>query len=57
MPWVEFEPTIPASERANKVHALDRSATVTSLLNFKKCKLLHVKDVKNQNGVFLKKKR
>jgi hypothetical protein len=25
---VGFEPTIPASERAKKVHALDRSATV-----------------------------
>jgi hypothetical protein len=29
MPWVGFEPTIPASERAKTVHALDRSATVT----------------------------
>jgi hypothetical protein len=29
MPWVEFEPTVPASERAKTVHALDRSATVT----------------------------
>jgi hypothetical protein len=29
MPWVEFEPTIPASERAKKVHALDRATTVT----------------------------
>jgi hypothetical protein len=28
MPWVGFEPTIPASERAKAVHALDRSATV-----------------------------
>jgi hypothetical protein len=27
---VGFEPTIPASERAKTVHALDRSATVTS---------------------------
>jgi hypothetical protein len=25
-----FEPTIPASERAKTVHALDRAATVTS---------------------------
>jgi hypothetical protein len=32
MPWVEFEPTIPASERAKTVHALDRSATVTGTL-------------------------
>jgi hypothetical protein len=28
-PWVGFEPTIPASERAKTVHALDCSATVT----------------------------
>jgi hypothetical protein len=32
MPWEEFEPTIPASERAKTVHALDRSATVTGEL-------------------------
>jgi hypothetical protein len=29
MPWVGFEPTIPASERTKTVHALDRAATVT----------------------------
>jgi hypothetical protein len=29
MPSVGFESTIPASERAVTVHALDRSATVT----------------------------
>jgi hypothetical protein len=29
LPSVGFEPTIPASERARTVHALDRSATVT----------------------------
>jgi hypothetical protein len=29
MPYVGFEPTISASERAKTVHALDRSATVT----------------------------
>jgi hypothetical protein len=29
MPWVGFEPTIPASEREKTVHALDRAATVT----------------------------
>jgi hypothetical protein len=28
MPWVGFEPTIPAFERANTVHALDRAAAV-----------------------------
>jgi hypothetical protein len=31
MPWVELEPTIPASERTKTVHALDRAATVTAL--------------------------
>jgi hypothetical protein len=29
MPWVGFEPKIPASERAETAHALDRSTTVT----------------------------
>jgi hypothetical protein len=32
MPCVGFELTIPASERANTVYALDRSATVTGFL-------------------------
>jgi hypothetical protein len=31
MPWVWFEPTIPASKRARTVYALDRSATVTGI--------------------------
>jgi hypothetical protein len=29
MPWVGFEPTIQASERANTVHALHRAASMT----------------------------
>jgi hypothetical protein len=29
MPFVGLEPTIPASERAKTVHALDLAATVT----------------------------
>jgi hypothetical protein len=29
MPWVGLEPSIPAFERANIVHALDREVTVT----------------------------
>jgi hypothetical protein len=33
MPWVEFEPTVPASERAKTVYVLDRSATVTGQVN------------------------
>jgi hypothetical protein len=28
MPWVGFEQTIPALERAKTVHALDRAVTV-----------------------------
>jgi hypothetical protein len=38
MPWVGFEPTISAFERANTVHALDRRATVIgiySIINLK----------------------
>jgi hypothetical protein len=34
MPWVGFEPTIPASERAKTVQALDRTATVTGIGRF-----------------------
>jgi hypothetical protein len=30
---VGFEPTIPASERANKVHPLDRAPSVTGTLS------------------------
>jgi hypothetical protein len=32
MALVEFEPTIPALERAKILHALDRAATVISLV-------------------------
>jgi hypothetical protein len=31
MPCVGFEPTIPASEGAKTVHALDRASTVTGV--------------------------
>jgi hypothetical protein len=33
MPCVRFEPTIPTSEQAKTVHALDRSAIVTGNLS------------------------
>jgi hypothetical protein len=32
-PWVRFEPTIPAFQRAKTVHALDRAATVIGILS------------------------
>jgi hypothetical protein len=32
MPWVGFEPTIPALKRAKTVHALDRASTVIGKL-------------------------
>jgi hypothetical protein len=38
MPYVRFEPKIPASERAKTVHALDRSAAVTDYISFYKVK-------------------
>jgi hypothetical protein len=31
MPQVGFEPTIPESKRAKTIHALDNSATLTSI--------------------------
>jgi hypothetical protein len=34
MPWVGFELTFPASERAKTVDALDRAATVTGLSRY-----------------------
>jgi hypothetical protein len=34
MPWVRFEPTIPAFERAKTVHVLDRAATVIGWFHF-----------------------
>jgi hypothetical protein len=33
MPCMGFEPTIPGSERAKTVHALDRSDTMTGHMN------------------------
>jgi hypothetical protein len=32
MPYVGFEPTIPASKQAKTVHSSDRSATVTGII-------------------------
>jgi hypothetical protein len=34
MPWVRFEPTITASEREKRLHALDRSAGVTGVSDY-----------------------
>jgi hypothetical protein len=33
MPWVGFEPKIPASERGTTIHTLDREVTVIGILN------------------------
>jgi hypothetical protein len=33
MLWLGFEPTIPAFDRAKRVYALDRAATVIGCLN------------------------
>jgi hypothetical protein len=38
MPWVGFEPTIPASERAKTLHSSDRSATETGRVIHRYCK-------------------
>jgi hypothetical protein len=45
MPWVGFEPTVPASERAKTVHALDRSSTVTGVRGYRPTKLLENKNI------------
>jgi hypothetical protein len=36
MPWVEFEPAIPVSERARTFHALHLTATVIDTLCWEK---------------------
>jgi hypothetical protein len=41
MPWVGFEPTIPAFERAKAIHALDRAATVIGIQPTTTCRELH----------------
>jgi hypothetical protein len=40
MLWVGFEPTIPAFERANIVHALDRAATLIGNSDYTRVELL-----------------
>jgi hypothetical protein len=40
MPRVGFEPTVPVFERAKTVHALDRAATVITILRTKQSKYL-----------------
>jgi hypothetical protein len=43
MPWVGFEPTIPAFEGAKTVHALDRATTMTGLSNEYRCHFPNIK--------------
>jgi hypothetical protein len=42
MPWVGFEPTIPAFERAKTVHVLDRAANVIGISVLYKSKFVPV---------------
>jgi hypothetical protein len=56
IPWVGlvgFEPMIPVSERAQTVHALDRSATVTGPTNVDVNKINYYKHNKNKVIYFL----
>jgi hypothetical protein len=55
MPWVGFEPMIPASKRAKTVDALDRSATVTGARCYSSRQLvmhLYFKAVKIKKTIF-----
>jgi hypothetical protein len=51
MPWVRFEPTIPVSERAKTVHALERSAAVTGACKVYLCVYY---DSQSKNKYFVK---
>jgi hypothetical protein len=41
MPYIEFEPTIPASYRSKRVYVLDHSATVADIRTDISCRLLN----------------
>jgi hypothetical protein len=49
MPWVGFEATITASERAKTVHALDREATVIGLAGADFHEVLAILNLYEQN--------
>jgi hypothetical protein len=51
MPCVWFEPTIPVSERAKTVLALDRSATVTGRLEYSQLQILSTEKMKTDAAV------
>jgi hypothetical protein len=40
MPRVRFEPTVPTSAQAKRVHALNSSATVTDIGNISDCNFI-----------------
>jgi hypothetical protein len=42
MPWVGFEPTIPAFKRAKTVHALDCAATLIGILPYTSLNIHHI---------------
>jgi hypothetical protein len=50
MPWVGFEPKIPAFERAKTVHALDRSTTVIENLELL-CLIIRVQNKNKTNSL------
>jgi hypothetical protein len=52
MPWVGFEPTIPAFERAKTVHALDRAATVIGIICEVGIELLNIIEIISLKGKF-----
>jgi hypothetical protein len=49
MPWVRFEPTIPASERAKTVYALDRLATVTGRCPYTRENIIFLREKKKMH--------
>jgi hypothetical protein len=53
MPWVGTEPTVPASERAKTVHALDRSATVTGHYHILPSQIWDSPNLEGQVPVFI----
>jgi hypothetical protein len=52
MPWLVFEPTIPALERAKIVYALDRAATLIGVYLIWNCEKIIMLTFLTQNQIF-----